>query len=175
MLNLITNASEALGDEPGTIEVSTGAIDADRSTFAEYDLAEDCRRDATRSSRSPTADRGWTPRRSAKLFEPFFSTKFIGRGLGLAAVQGIVRGHGGAIKVTSEPGRGTSFKVLFPAVAVEAESTVPEVAEAPDWRGSGTVLVADDDDGLRLMATAMLEELGFAVIGAGTAPRRWRS
>jgi two-component system cell cycle sensor histidine kinase/response regulator CckA len=84
-------------------------------------------------------------------------------------VQGIVRGHGGAIRISSEPGRGTSFKILFPAVAVEAASTVALVDEAPDWRGSGTVVVADDD-GLRLMATAMLEGLGFAVIPARSGP-----
>jgi two-component system cell cycle sensor histidine kinase/response regulator CckA len=170
VLNLLTNASEALGDEPGTIALSTGTVEADRSTLAEYDLAEAL--PAGRYAFLEIADSGsgMDAETRAKLFEPFFSTKFVGRGLGLAAAQGIVRGHGGAIKVSSEPGRGTSFTVLFPAVTVEAESTVPQVDEAPDWRGSGTVLVADDDDGLRVMATAMLNELGFAVIGAGSGP-----
>jgi two-component system cell cycle sensor histidine kinase/response regulator CckA len=170
VLNLLTNASEALGDEPGTIALSTGAVEIDHSTLAEYQLSEAL--PAGRYAFLEVADSGsgMDAETRAKLFEPFFSTKFVGRGLGLAAVQGIIRGHGGAIKLSSELGRGTFFKVLLPAVAVEAESTVAPVGEAPDWRGSGTVVVADDDDGLRLMATAMLEELGFAVIPARDGP-----
>jgi len=64
----------------------------------------------------------------------FFSTKFIGRGLGLAAVQGIVRGRGGAIKIRSEPRRGTAFRLLFPAVSTEAETTASKIGDAPGWR-----------------------------------------
>jgi len=175
VLNLLTNASEALGDEPGTIALSTGAVEADRSTLAGYDLSEAL--PAGRYAFLEIADSGsgMDAETRAKLFEPFFSTKFVGRGLGLAAVQGIVRGHGGAIKVSSEPGRGTSFKVLFPAVGVEAVSTVRQVDDVPDWRGSGTVLVADDDDGLRLMATSMLEGLGCAVVGARSGPEALES
>ena len=170
VLNLLTNASEALGDETGTIALSTGTVEADQPLLAGYDLSDGL--PAGRYAFLEVADsgRGMDAETRAKLFEPFFSTKFVGRGLGLAAVQGIVRGHGGAIRISSEPGRGTSFKILFPAVAVEAEGTVPQVDEAPDWRGSGTVVVADDDDGMRLMATAMLEGLGFAVIPARSGP-----
>jgi signal transduction histidine kinase/CheY-like chemotaxis protein len=170
VLNLLTNASEALGDEAGTIALSTGTVDADRSMLARYELSAGL--SAGRYAFLEVADsgRGMDVETRTRLFEPFFSTKFVGRGLGLAAVQGIVRGHGGAIRISSEPGGGTSFKILFPAVAVDAESTVSEVDDAPDWRGSGTVVVADDDDGMRLMATAMLEGLGFAVIPARSGP-----
>jgi signal transduction histidine kinase/CheY-like chemotaxis protein len=170
VLNLLTNASEALGDKTGTIALSTGTVQADRPLLAGYELSDGL--PAGRYAFLEIADSGpgMDAETRARLFEPFFSTKFVGRGLGLAAVQGIVRGHGGAIRISSEPGRGTSFKILFPAVAVEAEGTVPEVDEAPDWRGSGTVVVADDDDGMRLMATAMLEGLGFAVIPARSGP-----
>ena len=170
VLNLITNASEAIGDEPGTIKVATGPIEADRSLLSEYELSEGL--PAGRYAFFEVADNGpgMDAETQAKIFEPFFSTKFVGRGLGLAAVQGILRGHGGAIKISSELGRGTSFKVLFPAVSAAAETTVSEVVDTHDWSGSGTVVVADDDDGLRLMATAMLEELGFAVIPARDGP-----
>jgi two-component system, cell cycle sensor histidine kinase and response regulator CckA len=170
VLNLLTNASEALGDVTGTIVLSTGLVEADRSLLARYELSDGL--PAGRYAFLEVADSGsgMDAETRARLFEPFFSTKFVGRGLGLAAVQGIVRGHGGAIRIRSEPGRGTSFKILFPAVAVEAESTLSRVDEAPDWRGSGTVVVADDDDGMRQMATAMLEGLGFAVIPASSGP-----
>jgi two-component system cell cycle sensor histidine kinase/response regulator CckA len=170
VLNLLTNASEALGDVTGTIVLSTGLVEADRSLLDRYELSDGL--PAGRYAFLEVADSGsgMDAETRARLFEPFFSTKFVGRGLGLAAVQGIVRGHGGAIRIRSEPGRGTSFKILFPAVAVEAESTLSRVDEAPDWRGSGTVVVADDDDGMRQMATAMLEGLGFAVIPASSGP-----
>jgi two-component system cell cycle sensor histidine kinase/response regulator CckA len=171
VLNLLTNASEALGDEPGAIELSTGPVDADRSLLSEYELSDDLPAGSYAFFQVSDDGPGMDEVTRARIFEPFFSTKFVGRGLGLAAVQGIVRGHGGAIRVESEPGRGTSFTVLFPAVSAEAETTVvPEVVEAHGWRGSGTVVVADDDDGLRLMATAMLEALGFTVIPAKDGP-----
>ena len=170
VLNLITNASEAIGDEPGTIEVVTGAIEANRSLLSEYQLSDSLPTGRYAFFEVADSGPGMDAETQARIFEPFFSTKFIGRGLGLAAVQGILRGHGGAIKISSKPGHGTSFKVLFPAVSVGAETTVSEVVDTHDWHGSGTVVVADDDEGLRLMATAMLEELGFAVIPAKDGP-----
>ena len=131
VLNLLTNASEALGDETGTIALSTGRVEADRPLLAGYELSDGL--PAGRYAFLEVADsgRGMDAETRARLFEPFFSTKFVGRGLGLAAVQGIVRGHGGAIRISSEPGRGTSFKILFPAVAVEAEGTVPRGGRGP--------------------------------------------
>jgi len=170
VLNLITNASEALGDEPGTIEVTTGPIEVDRALLSEYQLSDDLPPGRYAFFEVADSGPGMDSETRARIFEPFFSTKFVGRGLGLAAVQGIVRGHGGAIRIISEPGRGTSFRVLFPAVATDAETTVSDVVDSDGWRGSGTVVVADDDDGLRLMATAMLEELGFSVIPARNGP-----
>jgi two-component system cell cycle sensor histidine kinase/response regulator CckA len=170
VLNLITNASEAIGDEPGTIKVVTGAIEADRSSLSEYELSDSLPTGRYAFFEVADSGPGMDAETQARIFEPFFSTKFIGRGLGLAAVQGILRGHGGAIKISSELGHGTSFKVLFPAVSVDAETTVSEAVDTHDWHGSGTVVVADDDESLRLMATAMLEELGFAVIPAKDGP-----
>jgi PAS domain S-box-containing protein len=171
VLNLITNASEAIGDEPGTIEVSTGSVEADRSLLSEYQLSDDLAAGLYAFFEVADSGPGIDAETRARIFEPFFSTKFIGRGLGLAAVQGIVRGHGGAIRILSEPGQGTSFRVLFPAVSAKAETTVsPEPVGSEDWRGSGTVVVADDDEGLRQMASAMLEQLGFSVIPAKDGP-----
>jgi CheY-like chemotaxis protein len=102
-----------------------------------------------------------------KIFDPFFTTKFTGRGLGLAAVLGIVRGHKGAVKIYSELKRGTTFKVLLPCSDLPA---APSAAAAPAesvWRGSGTILVADDEEHVRSTVKRILEHQGFSVLLAG--------
>jgi CheY-like chemotaxis protein len=104
-----------------------------------------------------------TPEVQARIFEPFFTTKFTGRGLGLSAMQGIVRGHKGGIRVYSEPGKGSTFKLIFPAErgeVPEAEEPIPEC----DWVGSGTILVADDEEDVLHVAADLLRSMGFEVI-----------
>ncbi|MGE5700417.1 MAG: PAS domain S-box protein [Deltaproteobacteria bacterium] len=100
----------------------------------------------------------------SRIFEPFFSTKFIGRGMGLAAVRGIVETHDGEILVMSEPGKGSTFIVGFPAAS--GPQHVVEKADAPHLRRNGTVLVADDEDDVREVVGAMLRSLGYGVIEA---------
>jgi PAS domain S-box-containing protein len=156
VMNLITNASDALGDGPGTISLRTGVVaDGDRDPgpgqFVFLEVADDgCGMD------SGTLQR---------IFDPFFSTKFAGRGLGLAAVMGIVESHGGHIRIRTAPDEGTTFRLLFPAVAGQAEGA-PRRISAADWRGHGTVLVVEDEDGVREVVGRMLERLGFQVITA---------
>ena len=166
IMNLVINASEAIGDRSGVISLTTGCLDCNDSYF----------RDSWLSDPVPdglyvyleVSDTGCGMERETlqKIFDPFFTTKFTGRGLGMAAVLGIVRGHRGAIKVYSEPGRGTTFKVMFPAGEMPAELFGGE--ENPDlkWHGSGTVLLVDDEETVRALGSEMLKELGYRVVTA---------
>jgi PAS domain S-box-containing protein len=99
-----------------------------------------------------------------RIFEPFFSTKFIGRGMGLAAVRGIVESHDGEILVRSEPGKGTTFLVGFPAGSEGPAGGNPR--ESTRREGSATILVADDEDDVRDIVSAMLRSAGYRVIEA---------
>jgi CheY-like chemotaxis protein len=100
----------------------------------------------------------------ARIFDPFYSTKFTGRGLGLSAVAGIVRSHRGAVAVDSQPEAGTRFRVLLPTIA----GVIPTGTRAPisldDWRTSGTALVIDDDRGVRELVSEVLRRAGMDVL-----------
>ncbi len=166
VMNLITNASDALEDRSGVIAVGTGVIEADRTyleeTFPGDDLAEGQYAFVEVSDTGCGMDEG--TRR--QIFDPFFTTKFTGRGLGLAAVLGIVRGHQGAIRIYSELGRGTTVKVLLPTKASLSEVRPIAAADATDWRAEGLALVVDDDEIVREVAKAILEQAGFSVVVA---------
>ena len=112
---------------------------------------------------------GMTKEVQAKVFDPFFSTKFAGRGLGLAVVQGIVRDHGGAIDLVSAPGHGTTFGILLPCAGGTAPSSLGATVRSYEKEHrppSGTVLVVDDENVLRLAVSKMLRKGGFRVFEA---------
>ena len=165
VMNLITNAAEAIGEGGGAIQVSTGVVDADR-TYLSGTYFDD-RLPAGRYVYLEVADTGcgMSPETQTRIFDPFFTTKFTGRGLGLAAAIGIVRAHRGALKVTSQPGLGSTFRLLFPGTDKKAEVRLAEPAGRV-WRGRGTVLVVDDESGVRDLARAILENSGFTVLTA---------
>lgn len=170
VMNLLTNASEAIGDRPGTITLRTSTMFAGRDYLAGTYMDDDL--DAQEYVYLEVEDSGcgMDAETRAKIFDPFFTTKFTGRGLGLAAVLGIVRGHHGAISVDSRPAKGSKIRVLFPALS-EGAHEVEEEDEAPatgplGFEGSGTVLVVDDEALVRGVARMSLEAAGYAVMCA---------
>jgi len=165
VMNLIINASEAFADNIGDIVVSTGVTDADRAYLSETLLGQQLPEGRYVYLEVSDTGCGMNKETRDRIFDPFFTTKFLGRGLGLAAVLGIVRGHGGAIKLYSESGHGTSFKILFPS-SQEAAPTVKQSREAIVWRGTGTILIVDDEEDVRMVAAKMLQKAGFSVIMA---------
>ena len=112
--NLVANASEAIGDEGGIITITTGLMKCERDCLAELYLAENLPDGSYVYIEVSDTGCGMDSTTQTKVFDPFFSTKFIDRGLGMAVVLGIVRGHKGAIKIHSKPGQGTTVRVLFP-------------------------------------------------------------
>ncbi|MCX5856186.1 MAG: response regulator [Deltaproteobacteria bacterium] len=167
MTNLATNAWEAVGE-------SRGAIHLNVKTVSPLEIPA--------SHRFPI---GWQPQDTAyaclevtdvgcgivdkdieKLFDPFFSSKFIGRGLGLPVVMGIVRAHGGAGTVESEPGRGSIFRVFLPVSAEEVPRQPDRASQPLAIEGASTVLLVEDEEIVRNMAAAMLKRLGYGVLAA---------
>ncbi len=164
VMNLIVNASEAIGNNRGVIGISTGvlACDADywkQVVFSSEDIAEG---DYVFLEVSDTGC-GMDEQTKQKIFDPFFTTKFTGRGLGLATVLGIARAYKGAIDLHSEPGKGTTIKVLFPVAQQPAQPLAKDAPAPKDWRGHGTVLLVDDEEPVLNVGQLMLENLGFAV------------
>ena len=156
LLNLIANAREALGDRPGTIAIRAAArrhdgaahpddvITAPTGDYVALEVADD----------GPGVD----PDLRRRMFEPFFTTKPTGHGLGLAAVLGIVRAHGGGLRVASTPGAGTRMIVLWPLGAA-AEEVAPPAAPH-------TVLVIDDEGLVRDVVARMIQDLGYTAVTA---------
>jgi len=163
VMNLISNASDAIGDRNGVISIATGLMDVDRSYLQETYIDEELPEGPYVTLEVADTGCGMDAETQGKLFDPFFTTKFTGRGLGMAAVLGIVRGHEGAIKAYSELGRGTTMKILLPAVGPPAVAHGNSAKESL-WQGSGTVLLADDEESVRVVGKAMLERLGMEVV-----------
>jgi two-component system, cell cycle sensor histidine kinase and response regulator CckA len=167
VLNLIINASEAVGDRSGVITVAAGATRCDADYLRKTELHDGLAPGLYVHLEVTDTGCGMDAETRVRIFEPFFTTKFTGRGLGLAAVLGIVRAHKGAIKVYSEFGKGTTFKVLFPALDMEEKGVHPHAPSlSGNWQGKGTVLLADDEESLRALGAMMLERLGFTVLTA---------
>jgi CheY-like chemotaxis protein len=160
LLNLIINASEAMGENAGSIIVQTRLIyvgaDSLRGQAADLREGEYVRLEVIDSGS------GMPPDVQERIFEPFYTTKTAGRGLGLATVQGIVRGHRGAIRLSSSPGVGTRFVILLPRVEAQVEAA--PAAKRENARAVPTVLVVEDEEALRTAVCVLLRRNGYSVI-----------
>jgi two-component system CheB/CheR fusion protein len=166
VMNLVINASEAIGDQLGRIRVTTGVRHVETADLRMALGAEGAAEGDYVSLTVSDSGCGIAPEDMAKIFEPFFTTKFTGRGLGLSAVVGIIRGHRGLIRLQSRPGVGTTFEVLLPPSSRPVESVHRRAAPPAGWRGSGTVLVVDDEPAVRITSGRLLQALGFEVVMA---------
>jgi two-component system cell cycle sensor histidine kinase/response regulator CckA len=174
IMNLVVNASEAIGDKPGDITLRTRLVHADADFFAS----------CVHSPALPPGDYvslevsdtgcGLAEDIVARIFDPFFTTKFAGRGLGLAAVLGIVRGHQGAIRVTTRPGQGAAFSLFFPAS--KGKKTAPS-APLRDLgeRKRKHLLLVDDEATVRQISAQLLMAIGFETTTAANGEEALRA
>jgi signal transduction histidine kinase/CheY-like chemotaxis protein len=167
IMNLVTNAADAIGGDAGRVDVTTGRMSATREYLAQCCTGQDLEPGEFVFAEVADTGCGMDDKTKARIFDPFFTTKVTGRGLGLAAVLGIVRSHRGAIAVESSPGAGTRFRLLLPAVGVASSNRpVPQAPPQKTPASIGTILIVDDDDGVRTVSTLSLERAGFRVVTA---------
>ncbi len=166
VMNLVINASDAIGANNGTIHVRSGTAQITREELANSNPVFNAEEGLYVYLEVEDTGHGMDEQTRTRIFDPFFTTKFDGRGLGLAAVLGIVRGHRGLLRVESEKGKGSSFRVYFPCVPTRAEVPPTRSGKEDEWRGEGTILVVDDDHSVRTVVAQMVTQLGFQVLTA---------
>jgi two-component system, cell cycle sensor histidine kinase and response regulator CckA len=162
--NLLLNASEAIGQREGTVSLGTRALQFDRAALDSALMDSPLAEGLYVCLEVSDSGCGMDGQTIAKAFDPFFSTKFIGRGLGLAVVQGIVRGHKGTIMVESQPGTGSTFRILLPAARAPSRTERPQVLAPTVPASGGTILLAEDEPGVRDLGILLLKGLGFSVL-----------
>ena len=163
LMNLVINAAEAIGEVQGTVLITTGVQHVDEDYIASVLAPSVIAPGEYVTLEVHDSGAGMNQETMEKIFDPFFTTKSTGRGLGLAAVLGIVRGHRGAIKVYSTPGQGTTFKLLFPATHDQAARPAAQTITNAASDGE-TVMVVDDEQIVRRSAKTMLERFGYSVV-----------
>ncbi|MFH0822397.1 MAG: PAS domain S-box protein, partial [Pseudomonadota bacterium] len=168
LMNLAVNARDAM-PEKGILTIQTENVTLDE-VYAESHL--DAKPGRYVLLTVTDTGTGMPPEVLEHIFEPFYTTKCVGRGtgLGLAMVHGIVQRHGGRIECRSEPGRGTSFRIYFPAVA-SSEDLKNRPGPSPWKGGSETVLLVDDEESIREIGSRILKRAGYGVIVAADGRR----
>ncbi len=165
IMNLVLNASEAIDKKSGTITVHTGVVNVSNEYIQTTYIHDNIQAGRYVTLEVSDTGCGMSKETQKRLFDPFFTTKFTGRGLGMSAILGIVRGHKGAIKVYSEEGKGSSFKILFPYAASNKPLDAIDTLSIHQEQ-YGTVLIIDDEESVREIASIMLEEAGYTVLTA---------
>jgi PAS domain S-box-containing protein len=170
---LVGNAIEAIGDAQGAVTLRTSLRRVERGESAGAGLTPDLPEGVYVALEVADTGSGMDDATRERVFEPFFSTRFAGRGLGLSEVLGVVSGHGGAVMVESAPGRGTTFVVFLPLEPNAADQVLMIGAPPhdtppppPQVEHAGTVLVIDDEAGLRDVAARVLRRSGYSVLTA---------
>jgi len=167
-LNLIVNAAESFGERTGVVRVRIRCVHAGPGFFEGAILHDRLHEGAYVAIEVEDEGCGIADAELPRIFDPFFSTKFTGRGLGLPVVLGIVRAHHGNIRIRTAPQRGTCVTAYLPAAGVGGPAgPAPSPPAISSWKGSGLVLVIDDEDLVRDVARRMIERMGFQVITAG--------
>ncbi len=168
VMNLIINASEAIGTDQGSVDVSLSRIVV--IAGREYEDYHGKVIPPGEYVCLEVTDNGCGMDEATKwrIFEPFYTTKFTGRGLGMSAVLGIIKSHAGALQLFSQPGLGSTFKVYLPVPAsgTDANEILTASEPATNWQGSGTILLAEDEEPIRDIAKTFLEMFGFTVLEA---------
>jgi PAS domain S-box-containing protein len=162
VMNLVTNAAYAIGMRAGRIDIAVDSCPAPAKSAASDDVAPGRYACLTVTDDGVGMDRATLER----IFDPFFTTKPAGQGtgLGLSVVHGIVRSHQGTVAVESEPGKGSTFRLYFPAVLEPAPTAAPSTARAPPGKGQ-RVLYLDDEEALVYLTARVLERMGYEVVG----------
>lgn len=164
VMNLVSNAAEAVGDNQGTITLTTGTMFCDHSCFPLPFQKENLSEGDYVYLEVTDTGCGMDLETQEKIFDPFFTTKFQGRGLGMAVVLGILRSHQGTILLDSQPGEGTTIRVLFPALEVSEKAQRKVSRDKYKKKGKRAVLMIDDDADVLQVGERMLERLGFQVL-----------
>lgn len=159
LINLITNASEAIGERDGMIKVGTSRVNVQGGALPQGEYLQ---------LEVSDTGRGIAPENKDRIFDPFFSTKSPGRGLGLAVVQGIVKRLGGLITVRSAEGYGSTFQVLLPGTGdrVGFADTSRRAAEEVSIAARGAILLVEDEEAVRVGLARLLRNTGFTVLDA---------
>ena len=168
LTNICTNAWEAIGAGRGTVQVAVKVVSPDEIAAANrFPLDWHPREFPHACIEVADSGCGIAGKDMEKLFDPFFSSKFTGRGLGLPVVLGVAKACGGGVTVESKPGKGSTFRLFFP-VEEQAPAIQPDRAGQPfRFEAGGTVLLAEDEEMLRKLTAAALNGLGLNVIAAG--------
>lgn len=167
LMNLITNAGEAIGSRSnGQINISIKTKDVDASTIRDSGFIEDVEPGKYVSICVEDNGVGMNDETRRRMFDPFFTTRDSGHGLGLSAVLGIVRGHSGTISVESDPDSGTRISILLPLEEAEITASVPPTAATVSNGREKLILFVDDESEIRELAKTVLEDTGYRIVEA---------